>query len=783
MRHHPPCKLSHLVGFHLLLYLPSLLYLLGASACGDRDAPTGVIEGTRRPAAVVRSGEASDAAAAQGIDALADAPADTLADTPGDASADASAGGGPAAGMATQILFGDLHVHSGYSIDAFVFSLPFFGGEGAHPPADACDFARHCAAVDFFAITDHAEGLTPERWREIKETIRQCNALAGDPENPDLVAFVGWEWTQVGRTPETHYGHKNVIFPGTAEDEVPARPITALADDIFARAPPLWLLRGLQLSGAIGLGEYADFFRLLERMAAVPNCERGVDSRALPRDCRENASTPAELFEKLGQWGFDTLVIPHGLSWGLHAPRGARLETQLTPEQHDPDRQRLIEIYSGHGNTEQYRRWGEAATGGPDGRRCPEPTSDYLPCCWRAGEIMRGRCADLAPAECERRVEEAKRLALEADVAPHLVFPDTRPEDWLDCDQCRDCFKPTFAPRPRATTQYSVAISNFAAAGPGGDPLRFRWGFIASSDDHSARPGTGYKQVLRQYMSDAHGPRTWLHEWLLRRGVAGEPEDRQRPQPVHREPQSFGALLDVERVASFMYPGGLVAVHATGRSRTAIWSALKRREVYGTSGPRILLWFDLLNGSDGRAPMGSEVAMDSTPRFQVRAVGARVQEPGCARDSNGALSPERLERLCRGECYNPSDRRHGIAAIEVVRVRPQAFAGEGIDALIEDPWRRFACDGSPSGCVVEFDDPEYSVSARDTVYYVRALQEATPAINAANLRTTFDEQGRAVSVAPCHGGYRTPANDDCLAPIEERAWSSPIYVDYSRPRR
>src|SRR5260370_25648069 len=49
-----------------------------------------------------------------------------------------------------QILFGDLHVHSTVSWDAFVFSLPVFGGTGAHPPAAACDFPPYSSSLAFF---------------------------------------------------------------------------------------------------------------------------------------------------------------------------------------------------------------------------------------------------------------------------------------------------------------------------------------------------------------------------------------------------------------------------------------------------------------------------------------------------------------------------------------------------------------------------------------------------------------------------------------------------------
>ena len=737
----------------------ALILGLWLVACGGADRPRGVIEGERLPEAAVEARHTGQRQAQRALEGRGAAPRED---------------------PSKRILFGDLHVHTTYSIDAFLFSLPFVAGEGAHPPADACDFARYCAQLDFFSLNDHAEGLTPEHWRETKESLRECNARAGDPSDPDLVGFIGWEWTQVGPTPESHWGHKNVIFPELADEALPARPIDSTPDTgdmrLFAG---LRLTRILRFLDPAAWGDYADFMWLMDRLSARPACEKGVDSRELPPDCRENAPTPEELFAKLEQWGLDALVIPHGTTWGLYTPPGASMDKALSRAQHDPERQRLIEIFSGHGNSEEYRAWRAvefAADGSP---LCPEPSQDFLPCCWRAGEIMRERCGDLSAAECQARIEEAKRLTLEAGALFPLVFPDARAEDWLDCDQCRDCFKPSLALRPRESVQYALSLSNFDEPGPDEAPLRFRYGFISSSDNHTARPGTGYKQYARRMMTEATGPRSAffgrLGVWLRSRD-AGDPRE---PGPL---PSGRGGFIaaDTERVASFLYPGGLVGVHASDRSRQAIWEALRRREVYGTSGPRILLWFDLRNGPAGSQAMGSTAVMSKAPRFEVRAVGSFVQQPGCPEESRVGLAPARLERLCRGECYHPGDERHSIAAIEIIRIRPQAAPGEPVDALIEDPWRRFECAPDPAGCVVRFEDPEFPSAGRDVLYYARVLQEPTPAINGANLRGERDASGVPVRTSPCYGDFRTDFDDDCLAPVQERAWSSPIFVDQPR---
>jgi hypothetical protein len=698
---------------------------------------------------------------------------------------------------AKQILFGDLHVHSSFSMDAFQLTLPTAGGEGVHPVADACDFARFCANLDFWSINDHANSISARRWQETIDTVRQCNAIStrgpGTETDPDLVSFLGWEWTQMGSTPDNHYGHKNVILRDLADDAIPTRPIAA--------APPPGVPSAFDTGAtsrlALGLGAFAlerghDMIRQLSEIAAMDRCPLGVPVRDLPLDCSEAVVTPRELFAKLDEWGHAATVIPHGTVWGMYTPPGSNWSKQLTPEQHDPDRQRLVEIYSGHGNAEEYRAW-VAAEVRPDGNaRCPEPSLGYTPSCWQAGEIIRARCLarsrdrDVAAqgstadtVECDERAAEARQNFVDADrnAGPWTV-PGLLPHDLLDAGQCTDCFQPAFNYRPGGSVQYMLALGR-PLQPPGSQSFRF--GIIASSDNHTARAGTGYKEVARREFTDARMGEIGRTDLVLAHRRPSKA--RSETFPTDSATPSV-AFLEAERSGSFFLTGGLAAVHARTRDRREIFDALERRETYGTSGPRILLWFDLLDPSapGGAWPMGSEVERAESPTFRVRAAGSYEQKPGCPDSTRNVLSEDRIAALCLGECYFPSDRRRPITRIEVVRIRTQLFEGDEFRPLVEDPWRSFSCPGDSNGCEVEFSDPEFSTAERGASYYVRAIEATSQSIDAdplgcAGAADAEDKDaGRCISLDPC---FDRPDSDECLAPSEQRAWSSPIFVDFA----
>jgi hypothetical protein len=74
------------------------------------------------------------------------------------------------------LFHGNLHAHSSYA-----------DGEGT--PAEAFTYARDVAELDFFALTDHAELLSPGEWAD---TCAQARAATQDGR---FVALTGFEWT------------------------------------------------------------------------------------------------------------------------------------------------------------------------------------------------------------------------------------------------------------------------------------------------------------------------------------------------------------------------------------------------------------------------------------------------------------------------------------------------------------------------------------------------------------------------------------------------------------
>lgn len=700
-----------------------------------------------------------------------------------------------------QILFGDLHVHTTLSFDAFLGSLPMLQGEGSHPLADACDFARFCSAMDFWSINDHAEASTPRRWAETVSSIQQCNAVGGNGSNPDTVAFLGWEWTQVGATPDTHFGHKNVIFRDIETEKVPKRPIHSggIANSALRGLP---LRNGPILFALDPNQRMLDFNLYLHELRKSTECPPGKSVWELSSDCREGAETPGELFSKLDDWGFESMVIPHGTTWGFYTPPGSEFNKQLIGDNFDPDRQTLLEVFSGHGNSEEYRDFRATIMNDKQQPICPAPRDDYLPSCHRAGQIIEDRClaSGESSVECTKRAATARQDYVNAGTGGHLTIRGEGPEDWLDSGQCKDCYIPAFNYRPGGAAQYIMAQTNFDDPE---NPRRFRFGFMASSDNHTARPGTGYKEFSRRGMTESVlGPATKIAELAFRfddgKPIASSDNIDVGPNlMIGREDlnliktTSKVRRLDIvplmiterERQASFFTTGGLMAVHSNGRDRNSIWDSMQKKAVYGTSGDRILLWFNTKdNGINPSINMGGEVTMTTAPEFEVTAIGAFEQKPGCPDYTYSALTPERLENLCRGECYNPSDIRKLITRIEIIRILPQITPNEDLSGLIQDPWKTFDCTPDPDGCVVSFIDEEYPTLGRDAVYYVRAIEAPSLAVNADNLRCEYDAEGNCKKVNLCYGDRRGDMNDDCLAINEERAWSSPIFVDWGNDR-
>ena len=267
-----------------------------------------------------------------------------------------------------------------------------------------------------------------------------------------------------------------------------------------------------------------------------------------------------------------------------------------------------------------------------------------------------------------------------------------------------------------------------------------RFGLIASTDTHLGTPG-----AVRE-------------DEYLGHGGAGVPATAQVPD---------GLPDNIE-----FNPGGLAGIWAEENSRDSLFAAMYRREVFGTSGPRLSVRFfggwdfdaDLCEsggfaqtGYDRGVPMGGELPAppgpEAVPRFAVW--GSR--DPGVAGSAGTPLQRLQIVKgwlkggVARERVYEVAGNPHNGASVDPVTCEPR---GAGADQL----------------CTV-WSDPDFDPETR-AFYYARVVENptcrwSTLQCNAAGFDCA-DPDAVPEAFAPC-------CADDHEKTIQERAWSSPIW--------
>jgi hypothetical protein len=582
--------------------------------------------------------------------------------------------------------FGDLHVHTVYSLDAST-------QDTRNRPADAYRFARGerlgiqpydadgaplrsaqlARPLDFAAVTDHAELLG--EWNI-------CNH-ADLPGHDSLVCRIYRRWPRAAffwmnftanRAERAGFcGEDGSVCLDAARG--PWRDIRDAARD--ANAPcEFTTFVGYEWTGAAGYGNNLHR-NVIFRSDAVPE---------LPVSFVD-AQTPETLWSRLRSEcldsgnGCDVVVIPHNSN--LSGGRMFRTED---------DAGRPIDA--------------EAARE----RSAFEPLVEVMQ---HKGEM-----------ECMTGLDSADELCTFENLSMHNFGGR---------------YVPLLAepPLPRQFVRNVLKEGLSQEARLGANPFRF--GLIASTDTHLGTPGL----VAEDASYPGHGG-------------AGTPVGSDIPS----------GLPD----AVDFNPGGLAVLWAEQNTREALFAAMRRREAYGTSGPRMVVRLfggygfdpslcgapDLASVGYARGvPMGAELPPPAdrvAPGFAVSA----LRDPGTAAApgapleriqivkawSDGTVAHERVFDVARAP---------GAASVDE---RTCAPSGAGADAL----------------CGV-WSDPDFD-PALHALYYARVLEVPTcrwswKLCRARGVDCSEPESVRADLEACCE--------PELPRTIQERAWTSPIW--------
>jgi hypothetical protein len=269
----------------------------------------------------------------------------------------------------------------------------------------------------------------------------------------------------------------------------------------------------------------------------------------------------------------------------------------------------------------------------------------------------------------------------------------------------------------------------YAAQNPAqGNPLQL--GIVGATDDHNGAPGN---------VDEA----TYV-------GHAGDDDD-----------------IPVKRLSSSPEngSGALTGAWAEENTRASIFAAIKRRETFATSGPRIQVRFY-------QTPVSTACADPSFPQMIIDA--------GTAVPMGGTFGPTALTgstgptfALTVWPDTVPQDLADdttavaGIAAVQVIKVH--AHMNGTTPVVVEDP--PYAVSGIPAtgGCAT-WTDASFDATEQ-AVYYVRALQVPTWRWSHHSCQTLIANNPTTwqTLVPDCAPGSTLDVS------IQERAWTSPIW--------
>ena len=621
------------------------------------------------------------------------------------------------------VYFGDLHVHTKHSFDAFIFGT-------TNTPDDAYKYAKGGTIqhplgfdmklrqpLDFYAVTDHGffMGMMPA-WAD-------PNSKPGQhPYVKTLHNVNRKENLTVESSPERLYYFRELIRSGAFAELGSIFSIikayltnnNSFAVDVFDydTHKSAWSDVANAAERHYEPGKFTTFiaYEFTASTEGMGNLHRNVifgSSKAPIRPySRIDSLNPEDLWNTMDKWrenGIDSIAIPHnsngsnGRMFEIHQANGAPMDTQYLNQRirNEP----IVEITQVKGTSETHPLL--------------SPNDE-----WSDFEIMSTRVGSVPPTY-------------------------SRP----DGSYVRDALKK------------GLMLEQFF----GGNPYNF--GFIGSSDTHTGASSFDESNYFSKV------------------GILdGTPVGR-GSIPIPQEQLDFINNLPDEQSDVYNYvdydgqkymragfdewgASGIAAVWAEENTREAIFSAFKRKETYATSGNRILLrffgGFDLgdidLNSSnliselyERSVPMGGNIinSNNSIPNFIIWTKkginGAHLQRVQIVKGWIDDRSAEPFEKVYDVACSDGQ---------EVDQVT-QRCPDNGARVNISDC--SISADVGDKELKTFWSDPDFDPDLK-AFYYVRVLENPT-------CRWSTWDALRA----------GTNPRKDLKPTIQERAWSSPIW--------